>query len=89
MSPTKGCDLRWEVRLKIICGVADGMVFLHEQANLVHGNLKPSNILLDGNLEPRVCDFSIMEILSSYVDLPTNSTPSPYVAPGTCLLHLI
>ncbi|KAF2295382.1 hypothetical protein GH714_032711 [Hevea brasiliensis] len=47
------CYLPWEVRLKISKGVARGLSFLHDKKH-VHGNLKPSNILLGSDMEPRI-----------------------------------
>ncbi|KAK8647592.1 hypothetical protein V6N13_121323 [Hibiscus sabdariffa] len=53
--------LSWPVRLKIIKGIARGLVYLHEFSpkKYVHGDLKPNNILLDENMEPRISDFGL------------------------------
>ncbi|GMI90169.1 ZYGOTIC ARREST 1 [Hibiscus trionum] len=53
--------LSWPARLKIIKGVAKGLVYLHEFSpkKYVHGDLKPNNILLDENMEPRISDFGL------------------------------
>lgn len=40
----------------IIYGIALGLRFLHEK-EIVHGNLKPSNILLDDKFQPRLADY--------------------------------
>ena len=42
----------------VLYGVAQGIKFLHDK-HVVHSNLQPSNVLLDGNREPRVCEFGI------------------------------
>ncbi|KAL5556928.1 hypothetical protein UlMin_039164 [Ulmus minor] len=52
------CHLPWEARLRIARGVARGLAYLHEKKH-VHGNLKPSNILLGSDLEPKVGDFGL------------------------------
>ncbi|KAJ8770775.1 hypothetical protein K2173_021422 [Erythroxylum novogranatense] len=52
------CHLPWEARLKIAKGVARGLSFLHERKH-VHGNLKPSNILLGPDMEPKIGDFGL------------------------------
>nr|QAS62426.1 putative inactive leucine-rich repeat receptor-like protein kinase [Sedum alfredii] len=47
------CLLPWEVRLKIAKGVARGLAYIHDKKH-VHGNLKPSNVLLGFDFEPKV-----------------------------------
>lgn len=53
--------LSWSMRLKIIKGVAKGLVYLHEFSpkKYVHGDLNPSNIILDHNMEPKIADFGL------------------------------
>ncbi|KAJ4965329.1 hypothetical protein NE237_017178 [Protea cynaroides] len=51
-------QLPWEARVKIARGVARGLAFLHDKKH-VHSNLKPSNILLDADMEPRVGDLGL------------------------------
>lgn len=51
-------NLSLEVRLKIAKGVARGLAYLHEKKH-VHGNVKPSNILLNSEMEPIISDFGI------------------------------
>ncbi|KAL9273417.1 putative LRR receptor-like serine/threonine-protein kinase [Drosera capensis] len=57
------CHMPWEVRLKIAKGVARGLAYLHEKKQ-VHGNLKPSNILLDEDMEAKLGDFGIERLMS-------------------------
>ncbi|XP_021907978.1 probable LRR receptor-like serine/threonine-protein kinase At4g37250 [Carica papaya] len=57
------CPLPWEARLKIAKGVARGLAYLHEKKH-VHGNLKPSNILLGPEKEPRIGDFGLERLLT-------------------------
>lgn len=40
----------------IIYGIAVGLSFLHEK-EIIHGNLKPSNVLLDDKFQPRLVDY--------------------------------
>lgn len=54
--------LPWEMRLRIARGVARGLNYIHEKKH-VHGNLKPSNILLDADLEPKVGDFGLERLV--------------------------
>ncbi|WP_250658545.1 serine/threonine protein kinase [Alkalimarinus coralli] len=40
--------------------VCDGLAFAHRN-RVIHGNLRPSNILLTSNLQPRISDFGLDE----------------------------
>ncbi|WOK92467.1 hypothetical protein Cni_G01158 [Canna indica] len=53
--------LSWEVRMKIMKGIAKGLAFLHEFSpkKYVHGDLKPNNVLLGLNMEPYISDFGV------------------------------
>lgn len=55
--------LPWEIRLKIAKGVARGLTYLHEKKH-VHGNLKPTNILLGNDMEPKIGDFGLERIVT-------------------------
>ncbi|TKY50975.1 Receptor protein kinase protein [Spatholobus suberectus] len=55
-------NLSLEVRLKIAKGVARGLAFIHEKKH-VHGNVKPSNILLNSEMEPVISDFGLDRLL--------------------------
>ncbi|VVB18220.1 unnamed protein product [Arabis nemorensis] len=56
------CHLPWEARLKIAKGIARGLTYIHDK-KYVHGNLKPSNILLGLDMEPKVADFGLEKLL--------------------------
>ncbi|OWM81621.1 leucine-rich repeat receptor-like protein kinase PXC2 [Punica granatum] len=58
---TDNC-LTWRQRFNIILGMAKGLAYLH-QMNVVHYNLKSTNILLDGSGEPRLGDFGLARLL--------------------------
>ncbi|KAE8725654.1 putative LRR receptor-like serine/threonine-protein kinase [Hibiscus syriacus] len=57
------CHLAWESRLKIAKGVARGLAYLHEKKH-VHANLKPSNILLATDMEPKIGDFGLERLVT-------------------------
>nr|XP_043613301.1 cysteine-rich receptor-like protein kinase 2 [Erigeron canadensis] len=58
---TKGRELRWEKRFEIIIGIAEGLVYLHENTKrrIIHRDIKASNILLDFKLRPKIADFGL------------------------------
>ncbi|RCV22243.1 hypothetical protein SETIT_4G205200v2 [Setaria italica] len=55
--------LSLEARLRIARGVARGLAYIHEKKG-VHGNLKPSNILLGADMEPWIGDLGLDRLLS-------------------------
>ena len=50
--------------LKIFQKILSAMSYAH-QVDCVHGNLKPSNIILDKTFEPRISDFGIIKSFPS------------------------
>uniref|UniRef100_A0A0E0FA74 non-specific serine/threonine protein kinase n=1 Tax=Oryza meridionalis TaxID=40149 RepID=A0A0E0FA74_9ORYZ len=58
--------LDWKQRFNIALGVAKGLAYLHHECLewVIHCNLKPENILLDENLEPKITDFGLAKLLS-------------------------
>ncbi|MFS7890084.1 putative protein kinase RLK-Pelle-LRR-III family [Helianthus anomalus] len=56
-------NIPFEVRLKIAKGVAMGLAYIHEKKH-VHGNIKPSNILLTLEMDPIISDFGVEWLIS-------------------------
>ncbi|KAL0909419.1 hypothetical protein M5K25_020289 [Dendrobium thyrsiflorum] len=56
--------LEWETRFQICLGAARGLAYLHEESSvrIVHRDVKSSNILLDGNLNPKISDFGLAKL---------------------------
>ncbi|KZP25803.1 kinase-like protein [Athelia psychrophila] len=51
-----------EERLPFILGIASGLTYLHS-LDLLHGDLKGHNVLIDDNLSPRLADFGRSRIV--------------------------
>ncbi|XP_039495408.1 serine/threonine-protein kinase pelle [Drosophila santomea] len=54
--------LTWQQRFSISLGTARGIYFLHTArgAPLIHGDIKPANILLDQCMQPKIGDFGLV-----------------------------
>ncbi|XP_028767394.1 probably inactive leucine-rich repeat receptor-like protein kinase At3g28040 [Neltuma alba] len=58
--------LSWPNRFKILLGTAKGLAHLHHSFRppIIHYDLKPSNILLDENCNPKISDFGLARLLT-------------------------
>ncbi|CAA0833660.1 Protein kinase superfamily protein [Striga hermonthica] len=56
--------LDWNTRMKIAEGAARGLEYLHETANppVIYRDFKASNILLDGDFNPKLSDFGLAKL---------------------------
>ncbi|CAI0381185.1 unnamed protein product [Linum tenue] len=72
--PPSSSTLSWSTRLRIAKGTARGLAYLHECSprKFVHGDIKPTNILLDAEFRPHISDFG----LSRLVTITGNNNPS-------------
>ncbi|KAK4785270.1 hypothetical protein SAY86_001959 [Trapa natans] len=63
----KCCPLSWKDRVRIIAEFSSALCYLHSSKpeKIVHGALKPENILLDSKLRCKICDFGISRLISN------------------------
>ncbi|GAB4856807.1 hypothetical protein Ancab_014725 [Ancistrocladus abbreviatus] len=56
--------LTWKDRFKVAAGTARGLAYLHHECLewVIHCDVKPENILLDSNFEPKISDFGLAKL---------------------------
>lgn len=76
----------WTARFNIAVEVAEGIRYLHHESRnpVVHGDVKPSNILIDAKMEAKIGDFEVARILTQQRASPSMgiTTPNGYTPPG-------
>jgi len=57
--------LSWQLRFKIAAEIGTGLLFLHQTKlePIVHGDLKPGNILLDRNYVAKISDVGLARLV--------------------------
>ncbi|KAK6925972.1 Wall-associated receptor kinase, galacturonan-binding domain, partial [Dillenia turbinata] len=78
--------LGWEKLEDIALGIAKGIEYLHQGCDqrILHFDIKPQNILLDQNLNPKISDFGQAKLCSkekSYVSMTAARGTIGYIAP--------
>ncbi|KAL0353771.1 UNVERIFIED_CONTAM: Phytosulfokine receptor 2 [Sesamum angustifolium] len=58
--------LTWDKRLRIAQGAARGLAYLHKEPNIIHRDIKTSNILLDEKFDAHLADFGLSRLLRPY-----------------------
>ncbi|XP_031501535.1 receptor protein-tyrosine kinase CEPR2 [Nymphaea colorata] len=62
--------LDWRLRYKVATGVARAIAYLHNDCvpAIIHGDIKSTNILLDGTYEPKIADFGTATTIGSLAE---------------------
>ncbi|KAJ7139511.1 kinase-like domain-containing protein [Mycena epipterygia] len=73
-------------RPNIILGVALGLEYLHAR-DIVHGDLKVQNVLVDEQWTPLICDFGISKIINIRGFTTASVGTVPYMAPELFIVY--
>jgi serine/threonine protein kinase len=78
--------LNWDKLHDIAIGVAKGIEYLHQGCDqrILHFDIKPHNVLLDQNFNPKISDFGLAKLCSkdqSAVSMTTARGTVGYIAP--------
>lgn len=65
--------------IKIIINVCNALDYAHQQ-KVIHRDIKPTNIMMDSSLFPKITDFSIAHISEATLDMAILGTPR-YMSP--------
>jgi len=82
--------LDWNIRYHISLGIAQGLSYLHHDCvpQIIHRDIKASNILMGSELEPKIGDFGMAKVVEESSDAGIGATMSSiigtlgYIAPG-------
>ncbi|GMI90394.1 hypothetical protein HRI_002708700 [Hibiscus trionum] len=79
-------SLSWEKLHEIALGIAKGIEYLHQgcEQRILHFDIKPHNILLDENFNPKISDFGLAKLCSkeqSAVSMTAARGTMGYIAP--------
>ncbi|XP_058769807.1 U-box domain-containing protein 32 isoform X3 [Vicia villosa] len=67
--------LPWQIRMSIATDICSALIFLHSsEPCIVHGNLKPSKVLLDANFVAKLGDLGIPSLVKHGVDSADTGT---------------
>ncbi|OWM87841.1 hypothetical protein CDL15_Pgr019425 [Punica granatum] len=78
----KGEKLNWKMRLRIGIDVANGLQYIHEHTRpqVVHKDIKSSNILLDSSMRAKIANFGLAKSGCNAITMHIVGTQG-YIAP--------
>ncbi|XP_020234387.1 U-box domain-containing protein 32 isoform X1 [Cajanus cajan] len=79
--------LPWQIRISIAIYICSALIFLHSsEPCIIHGNLKPSKVLLDANFVAKISDLGIPSLVQQSLDSADTSTICNN--PNECLAYV-
>ncbi|XP_057804718.1 probable leucine-rich repeat receptor-like protein kinase IMK3 [Salvia miltiorrhiza] len=55
----------WATRMKIAKGMTRGLLYLHSNVSINHGNLTSSNVLLDEHANAKIADYGLSRLMTA------------------------
>ncbi|CAI9772200.1 unnamed protein product [Fraxinus pennsylvanica] len=55
----------WQTRMNIAKGMARGLLYLHTNVNIIHGNLTSSNVLIDEHNNAKIADYGLSRLMTA------------------------
>ncbi|XP_062225100.1 L-type lectin-domain containing receptor kinase IX.1-like [Phragmites australis] len=70
---SKEVTLTWPMRYQIVLGLSSAVLYLHQEWDqcVVHGDIKPSNIMLDESFDAKLGDFGLARLIDHGMSLQT------------------
>ncbi|XP_021732561.1 probable leucine-rich repeat receptor-like protein kinase IMK3 [Chenopodium quinoa] len=57
--------VHWPTRMRMIQGMARGLFHLHNNENIIHGNLTSSNVLIDDSISAQISDYGLSRLMTA------------------------
>ena len=73
----------WRQSVELLTGIADALAAAHA-AGILHRDVKPSNVLIDGNGYAKLADFGLAKLVDRDGRDPSKSGSEERLAPGSC-----
>ncbi|KAM7274620.1 hypothetical protein ACFE04_016486 [Oxalis oulophora] len=58
-------QVNWPTRMMIAQGMTRGLLYLHSNENIIHGNLTSSNVLLDEQTNAKIADYGLSKLMTA------------------------